>query len=198
MWANASTPSTTQAKGSPAAIVSALRKHLEALTAAAAETAAAVASASISSPGTIIKSEAEDRINLEIRNEVNAIKVIVYGEQDNSSNDAATRAPDTYALETVARALMAEEIMPLTIANLKSIDFETRKDFVALFNYMVRHDLMAFATSYLAHHSGLLYQIVDGYASTEIALNCGAMLRECVKVTELIRILLYGPVCFDI
>ena len=84
--------------------------------------------------------------------------------------------------------------MPLAISALKSVAFETRKDFVALFCYLVRHDTMRFATSYLAHHTGLLYQIVDGYSSTEVALNCGAMLRECVKVTELLRVLLYGPV----
>jgi len=58
----------------------------------------------------------------------------------------------------------------------------------------VRHDTQRFATHYLAHHSGVLYQIVDGYASTEIALNCGTMLRECVKVSELLHVLLYGTV----
>jgi hypothetical protein len=89
---------------------------------------------------------------------------------------------------------MSDEIMPLAVTSLKSISFETRKDFVALFNHLVRHDTQRFATHYLAHHSGVLYQIVDGYASTEIALNCGTMLRECVKVSELLHVLLYGTV----
>lgn len=83
--------------------------------------------------------------------------------------------------------------MPLAVAALKSVAFETRKDVVALFCHLVKHDRLAFATSYLAHHAGLLCQIVDGYTSTEVALHCGAMLRECVKVPALTRALLYGP-----
>jgi hypothetical protein len=51
-----------------------------------------------------------------------------------------------------------------------------------------------FASRYLPHHSGLLYQIMDGYSSTEVALNCGAMLRECIKLPHLHQALLYGPV----
>ena len=80
------------------------------------------------------------------------------------------------------------------VGQLKAVAFETRKDFVVLFNYLVRHDIAGFASAYLPHHSGLLYTLMDGYGSTEIALNCGAMLRECIKLPHLHHMLLYGPV----
>ncbi len=34
---------------------------------------------------------------------------------------------------------------------------------------------------------------MDGYASTEIALSCGSMLREVIRVPRLHKLLLYGP-----
>lgn len=83
--------------------------------------------------------------------------------------------------------------MPLAVGALKAVDFETRKDFVALFCFLVRGDVAGFASAYLPRHSALLYQVMDGYASTEIALSCGSMLREVIRNPRLHKVLLYGP-----
>ena len=32
-----------------------------------------------------------------------------------------------------------------------------------------------------AQHTALMYALVDGYSSPDLALHCGTMLRECIK-----------------
>jgi len=112
------------------------------------------------------------QLNGDIRKQVDAIKQFVYGDAVPEGKDAAKSsdhgagagapAVDAAAVDLVARALMAEEIMPLALTHLKLLDFETRKDFVALFVYMLRHDAAGFASAYLPAHVTLLYQIMDG------------------------------------
>lgn len=128
------------------------------------------------------------------------MKAFVYGEEAedaassaSGSGSAAPARPDPAGVDAIARAMMAEEIMPLAVGALKAVDFETRKDFVALFCFLVRGDVAGFASAYLPRHSALLYQVMDGYASTEIALSCGSMLREVIRVPRLHKVLLYGP-----
>ena len=197
----------------PRELVACLRASLQELAGAAAAAAAQLAASGVSG-GSAKPSEAEEHANADVRKYVEAVAAIVFGGDKDaappsaaagdaaapaaaaaaaSSSSSSSSAVDEFEVEAVARALMAEEVMPLAVAALKSVAFETRKDVVALFCHLVKHDRLAFATSYLAHHAGLLCQIVDGYTSTEVALHCGAMLRECVKVPALTRALLYGP-----
>ena len=57
-----------------------------------------------------------------------------------------------------------------------------------------RNDVAGFASVTLPHHTNLLYQLMDGYKSSDVALNVGLMLRECIKLPHLHALLLYGPV----
>jgi calcium binding protein 39 len=41
--------------------------------------------------------------------------------------------------------------------------------------------------TYISDHFYVVKQIAHGYASTDIALNCGTMLRECIRYEELTR-----------
>ena len=33
-------------------------------------------------------------------------------------------------------------------------------------------------------HTALLYALVDGYSAPDLALHCGTLLRECIKVRD--------------
>ena len=55
----------------------------------------------------------------------------------------------------------------------------------SIFCFFVRNDVSGFGSTYLPQHTALLYQMADGYSSPDLALHCGAMLRECIKVRML-------------
>lgn len=107
--------------------------------------------------------------------------------------------------------------MVYSLAHFKAIDFESRKGIAAVFVYLLRHDTAAI-TAYMEHHAALLYQMMDGcggwggsglsqrsadshsrrliprsYSFPDLALHCGTMVRECIKIPSLHAALLEGP-----
>ena len=56
--------------------------------------------------------------------------------------------------------------------------------YVTVFDILVAKDYCQFSTEYLLTEEGrkIIQLLVDGYKDTAIALNCGIMLRECIKV----------------
>jgi hypothetical protein len=159
------------------------------------------------------------QVNADIEKRVDQIKAVIYGEpsdKEDSPASAGTAVPDPGAIEAIAEAFKTYEIMPLALSHLKLVGFEIRKSFVALFVYLLRHDCAGFASVYMPSHINLLFTLVDGYVghtfelsvmmarviltwlcsynSADVALNCGTMLRECIKVPALHEALLYGMV----
>ena len=108
--------------------------------------------------------------------------------------------------------------MVYSLAHFKAIDFESRKGIAAVFVYLLRHDTAAI-TAYMEHHAALLSQMMDGcgrgvaaesvsfetpfthsplrlrrsYSFPDLALHCGTMVRECIKIPSLHAALLEGP-----
>ena len=108
----------------------------------------------------------------------------------NTETDNTTREESIHIL---AIAIMNQEVMPLALANMKALDFETRKGIATVFNHLLRHNVNNFATEYMEHHTSLLATMVDGYTQPDVALYCGSMLREAVRGhVHLHEALLYG------
>ena len=55
--------------------------------------------------------------------------------------------------------------------------------YVTVFSILVSNDYGKFATVYMMSAEGaqILKLILDGYGNSQIALNCGIMIRECIK-----------------
>ena len=103
------------------------------------------------------------------------------------------REIDPAAIDELARACQTHELMPLVLEHFKQVDFEARKDTAAVFCNFLRHNVAGWATAYMPQHVSLMYQMVDGYSAPDLALHCGTMLRECVKLPRLHEALLFGP-----
>lgn len=74
------------------------------------------------------------------------------------------------------------------IENLHKIEFEDRKRVVTIFNALVRKNFGEFAKNYLLKTDDgkkIISVLSKGYKDNEIALNCGTMLRECIKHEDL-------------
>ena len=71
---------------------------------------------------------------------------------------------------------------------LTLMEFETRKDAVQVFGNLLRRvfiDERSATTLVKRHGEALVATLVRGYDDIDIALNCGAMLRECVRYEDM-------------
>jgi calcium binding protein 39 len=46
---------------------------------------------------------------------------------------------------------------------------------------------------YICTHEDILFTLLKGYEKPEVALNCGLILRECLRHESLAKIILYSP-----
>ena len=67
--------------------------------------------------------------------------------------------------------------------------------YVTVFSILVSKDYKKFATEYLLTEEGkqIMATLLDGYKDSQIALNCGIMLRECIRQRCLHEFLLDSP-----
>jgi calcium binding protein 39 len=142
---------------------------------------------------------AEERLNVDIAKRVDEVKEMLFGEGDGATGGggaggAAPGGPDPSVVEALTRALMAEEVIPAAVSLMRFIDFETRRSFVAIFLHLLRADIAGFTSAYLPRHTPMLEGLVDGYRVADVALHCGTLLRECLKVPRLHECMLYEPV----
>lgn len=102
--------------------------------------------------------------------------------------------PDV-ATEGVRAVLSDASTLVHLVETLPLLDFEARKDAVHIFHTAVRFaEGGSFpAVAILTARPQLVDRIVNGYTQQEVALNFGAMLRDCVHYAELSRMVLYSP-----
>jgi len=102
--------------------------------------------------------------------------------------------------EGVQLILKEPNLLGLMIPNLLHMEFEARKDSVYIFHTVMKHeDTDSQGNAYVPavrmfeSRPKLLFQIADGCNVMDLALNYGAMLRECVHHEPLAKMLLYSP-----
>jgi len=79
------------------------------------------------------------------------------------------------------------------------VDFEGKKDAVQVFNNLLRRQIgtRTPTVEYICTKPEIVFTLCRGYEHQEIALNCGAMLRECVRYEALAKILLQSEQFYD-
>ncbi|XP_019938080.1 calcium binding protein 39, like 1 [Paralichthys olivaceus] len=102
------------------------------------------------------------------------------------------KEPQTEAVAQLAQELYNTDLLITLIANLHRIDFERKKDVVNLFSNIVRRQIgtRTPTVEYISTHPQILFMLLKGYESAEVALNCGMMLRECLRHEPLARTVL--------
>ncbi|XP_041359483.1 protein Mo25-like [Gigantopelta aegis] len=115
-----------------------------------------------------------------------AIKNMLYGTAD--------QEPQTEHVAQLAQEMYQSNVLLLFIVNLSKIDFEGRKDVVAIFNNLLRRQIgtRSPTVEYICVKPELLFLLMGSYETQEIALNCGMMLRECCRYESLAKIMLYS------
>lgn len=102
------------------------------------------------------------------------------------------KEPQTEAVAQLAQELYNTNLLIALIENLHRIDFEGKKDVVHLFSNIVRRQIgtRTPTVEYISSHTQILFMLLNGYDSPEVALNCGMMLRECLRHEPLAKTVL--------
>ncbi|XP_072312319.1 calcium-binding protein 39-like [Eucyclogobius newberryi] len=102
------------------------------------------------------------------------------------------KEPRTEAVVQLAQELYNTNLLVSLIENLHRIEFEGKKDVVHLFNNIVRQQIDTHTTvvEYISSHTQILFMLLNGYDNLEVALNCGMMLRECLRHEPLAKTVL--------
>lgn len=84
---------------------------------------------------------------------------------------------------------------PMTaIAVLPLLEFEARKDAAQLLGAVVRLDNSGDTPGvrYVHENPKLIDLLFEGYSNSEVALNCGSILRDCIRNESIARMVLEG------
>lgn len=130
-----------------------------------------------------------EKLQEEIAKTLSLIKIQIFGEGDLEPNrDAAL---------LVSMECCKYDFPHLVAAKLALLDFESRKDAAQICGAIFRMDgggqEVGPGVSYVLNHPDLLETLFQGYDHPAIALNCGSMLRDCVRSEALARLVLEGP-----
>uniref|UniRef100_A0A8C4HV33 Calcium-binding protein 39 n=1 Tax=Dicentrarchus labrax TaxID=13489 RepID=A0A8C4HV33_DICLA len=138
-----------------------------------------------------ISDKKAEKATEEVSKSLVAMKEILYGTNE--------KEPQTEAVAQLAQELYNSGLLSTLIADLQLIDFEGKKDVAQIFNNILRRQIgtRTPTVEYLCTQQNILFMLLKGYESPEIALNCGIMLRECIRHEPLAKITLWSEQFYD-
>lgn len=132
-----------------------------------------------------------DKASEDVSKNLSAIKTLLYGSE--------SQEPQTEVVAQLAHEMYDSNMLQFLVLNLSKIDFEGRKDVVAIFNNLLRRQIgtRAPTVEYICSKKEILLDLMRGYETPEMALNCGMMLRECCRYELLAKIMLQSEQFYD-
>ncbi|KAJ3337066.1 mo25 protein [Gonapodya sp. JEL0774] len=127
------------------------------------------------------------KINEEFSRTIAEIKRLLYG-------DAETE-PQPDQVAQIAQEVYSTDLLQVIVQNIARFEFEARKDVASIFNNLLRRQIgtRSPTVEYLQTKESILFSLLSGYENQEIALNCGMILRECIRHEVLAKALLVSP-----
>jgi len=122
----------------------------------------------------------------EISRNLLAMKTILYGDGEND--------PSPEQVAQLSHEVYNNDLLQLLVLNIWRFEFEAKKDVSQVFNNMLRRQIGTRwpTVEYLCTREEILFTLLKGYENPDIALNCGMILRECLKHEAQAKILLYS------
>jgi len=131
------------------------------------------------------------RAGEDVSKNASAMKFILYGDNEHEP------VPEQY--QQLASEVFNCGLISRLIANLPHFEFEARKDVANIISNLLRKEVGGrfAAAEHIAENEEILFILLKGYENPEIALNCGTILRECIRHEPLARSLLYSSEFFS-
>ncbi|KAI8071283.1 calcium binding protein 39-like protein [Gongronella butleri] len=100
--------------------------------------------------------------------------------------------PNPDLVAQLAQEVYSNDLLQLMILNIQKFEFEAKKDVAQIFNYLLRRSIgtRSPTVEYLCKREDILFTLLKGYEKPEVALNCGLILRECLRHEALAKIIL--------
>ncbi|KAH0461832.1 hypothetical protein IEQ34_009407 [Dendrobium chrysotoxum] len=142
-----------------------------------------------SSPAELVKAMRDSILALDTKTAAKALedveKNIISMRQMLSGDGEAEPSQDQ--ISQMALEICKEDVLSLFVQKLPSLGWDARKDLVHCWGILLRQkvDSTYCCVEYIENHLDLLDFLVVCYNNKEIALNCGSMLRECIKYPTL-------------
>jgi len=132
-----------------------------------------------------------DKVSEEISKNIAAMKFVLYGDAEHEPN------PDTCGL--LANEIYLADLLPLLISQMAKLEFEAKKDLTTVVNNLLRRQVAGRSPTveYIVRNPEILDNLIKGYETTDIALTCGAILRECIKHEPLAKIIITSERFWD-
>ncbi|XP_028412712.1 calcium-binding protein 39-like [Dendronephthya gigantea] len=120
-----------------------------------------------------------------------AMKGMLYG--------TGEQEPQTELVAQLSQEFYNNNTIQALLENLKKMDFEAKKDVAQIFNNVLRRQIgvRSPTVEYIHSKPEILIVLVKGYNNPDIALNCGVMLRECIRYELLAKYILTHEDFYD-
>lgn len=128
-----------------------------------------------------------DALRAEASKHVVALKAALFGHL------AAEVPPKPEDVALLTAEAVDGDLLALLARHLRLLEFEASKDAVLVFNNLLRRSAGGRTAVARVDADGVLETLVGGYEVNSLALNCGSMLRECLRHEPLVRALLWSP-----
>ncbi|PKA48599.1 Putative MO25-like protein [Apostasia shenzhenica] len=115
----------------------------------------------------------------DVEKNIMSMRQMLSGDGDSETNQEQ--------VSQIALEICKEDVLSLFVQKLPSLDWDARKDLVHCWGILLRQKVGSSycCVEYVENHLDLLDFLVFCYNNKEIALNCGNMLRECIKYPTL-------------
>ncbi|PNW70198.1 hypothetical protein CHLRE_17g709950v5 [Chlamydomonas reinhardtii] len=116
-------------------------------------------------------------------------KLVLFGDEEHEATKENALA--------LAQEAGRTDLLSLIVKNLADLEFESRKDAAQVFGAIIRikdNDERGPGAAYVLAHPEIPTLLFVGYDEAAIALNCGAMLRDCLRDDQIAKKVLDGPV----
>ncbi|VUZ54435.1 unnamed protein product [Hymenolepis diminuta] len=115
-----------------------------------------------------------------------------------TSNLERTRISEI--LSEVTQEIIIRDMVPLILAHLEEIEFESCKQIVDLFAHILRKPARPFnpMVRYLLEYPEILNTLLKGYYTPETAIHFGAILRDACRSESITKVVLGSPGFYDL
>lgn len=123
-----------------------------------------------------------------ISKNLSEMKLMLYGNEENEAK------PEN--IKKLCDELLKSPVLLEMLQYMKKFEFEARKDVAQIYNFILRNRKTE-ATDYIRSSPSIIRILVHAYNDSDIALNCGSILREVVRQESLNEVILNSHDLFD-